>query len=235
MKTEDFEEISLLNKAILAAKFSGLPENDELAGSPTLAGLSNRVYDEMSRHKDKKVLDEAALEELRRIKISGSWRGQWRSAVMAARRDPVLMSAGPDERISLAKCYLSPFTCKEGELRAFLDEVDGKTGDHSLEKLFKDHNFTGARLLDAQYSLAKKQVHLVLMLTSRKVCDIYLSGVKRFEMNSPKADGSDMPEMPVLKRFGVSSSNGQRFEGTFEGNSGKMTVTVEALTADIWL
>ncbi|MBQ9385043.1 MAG: hypothetical protein IJT87_12510 [Ruminiclostridium sp.] len=235
MKIDDIDEISLLNKALLAAKFSDHPENDELAGSPTLAGLSNRVYEEMSRHTDKKVLNEAALEELRRIKVSGNWRKQWRSAVLTARRDPMFMSAGPEDRASLAKCYLSPFTCKEGELRAFIDEVDGKTGEHSLDKLFKEHNFTGAKLLDARYSLAKKQAALVLMLSSRKVCDICFSGVKKFEMSSPKTNTGDIPDMPALKRFGVSSASGQRFDGTFEGVSGKMILSVEALSVDCWL
>ena len=235
MKIDDLDEISLLNKAVLAAKFSDLPENDELAGSPTLAGLSNRVYDEMSSHTDKKVLDKASLEELRRIKVSGRYRGQWRTAVMTARRDPALKSASPEDRISLAKCYLSPFTCKEGELRAFLDEVDGKTGEHSLDKVFKSHDFKGARLLDMGYSLAKKQASLVFMLPSRKVCDIRLSGVKRFDVSCPGADVSEIPEMPVLKKYSVSSSKDQRFEGSFEGTAGKMSVAVEAVTADIWL
>ena len=235
MKIDELDELSLLNKAILAAKFSDLPENDELAGSPTLAGLSNRVYDEMSSHSDKKILDKAALEELRRIKVSGSCRGQWRSAVMTARRDTVLRNASPEDRISLAKCYLSPFTCKEGELRAFLDEVDGKTGEHSLDKLFKTHEFKGSRLLDMGYSLAKKQAFLVFMLQSRKVCDIRLSGVVRFDVGCPGSDDSAEPDMPVLKKYSVSSSKNQRFEGSFEGISGKMSVAVEAASADIWL
>ena len=41
IRIEDLGEITLLNKAINAAKFSGLPENDELACDPTLAGLAS--------------------------------------------------------------------------------------------------------------------------------------------------------------------------------------------------
>lgn len=235
IRIEDLQEISLLNKAINAAKFSGLPENDELAGDPTLAGLANRVYDEMSKHQDKKVLDEAALEELRRIKTSQGWRGQWRTAVMAARRDLLLKDASPEERISIAKCYLSPFTCKEGELRAFLDDVDGKTGEHDLEKLFRENTFSGARLIGCEYSFEKKHAHLVFMLTDRRVCDIYLSSVTSFSFDYPDIKDSEIPEMPVLKKHSVSSAKQNRIEAVFAGNSGKIKLSVEARNVDYWI
>ncbi len=235
IRIDDLQEISLLNKAINAAKFSGLPENDELACDPTLAGLANRVYDEMSKHQDKKVLDEAALEELRRIKTSQGWRGQWRTAVMAARRDFLLKDASPEERLSIAKCYLSPFTCKEGELRAFLDDVDGKTGEHDLEKLFKENNFSGARLIGCEYSFQKKHAHLVFMLADRRVCDIYLSSVTSFSVEYPDNKDTRMPEMPVLKKHSVSAGKLNRIEAVLAGNSGKIKLSAEARDVDYWI
>lgn len=235
VRIEDLGEISLLNKAINAAKFSGLPENDELACDPTLAGLANRVYDEMSKHQDKKVLDEAALEELRRIKTSQGWRGQWRTAVMAARRDPLLRDATPEERISMAKCYLSPYSCKEGELRAFLDDVDGKTGEHDLEKLFRENSFTGARMIGCEYSFEKKFSHLVFMLADRRVCDIYLSAVTAFALDYPDIGNSDIPEMPLLKKHTVSSAKKHCIEAVLTGSSGKITLKIEAGSADYWI
>ena len=47
MKIDGKNEISVLHRALLAAKFSNLPENDELAGDPALAGVSNDIYEEM--------------------------------------------------------------------------------------------------------------------------------------------------------------------------------------------
>ncbi|MBQ3842236.1 MAG: hypothetical protein II820_06075 [Ruminiclostridium sp.] len=235
VRIDDLHEISLLNKAILAAKYSGLPENDELASDPTLAGLANRVYDEMSKHQDKKVLDEAALEELRRIKTSQGWRGQWRTAVMAARRDIMLKNASQEDRISIAKCYLSPFSCKEGELRAFLDDVDGKTGEHDLEKLLKNNSFTGARLLGCEYSFEKKFAHLVFMLSDRRVCDLYFSGVRRFTEEYGKAENSDIPEMPLLKKYSYSTGKTSDLNAEFAAEHGKFTISVSALAVDYWL
>ena len=235
VRIDDLNEISVLNKAILAAKFSGQPENDELAADPTLAGLANRIYDDMSRRQDNKILDPAALEELRRIKTSQGYRGQWRTAVMAARRDFALSSASPEDRISMAKCYLSPFSCKEGELRAFLDDVDGKTGEHDLEKLFGGNSFYGAILLDADHELARNQAHLVFMLSDRKICDLYLSAVRRFDLHYPDNKNSAIPGMPVLKKYNVSSAATQKFDGNFAGEHGKFTLSIEAMTADYWL
>ena len=235
IRIDDTAEISALHKAILAAKFSGVPENDELSGDPTLAGLSNRVYDAVSRQQDKTILDEAALQELRRIKTSQGYRKQWRTAVMAARRDPLMSSASPEERISMAKCYLSPFTCKEGELREFLDEVDGKVGEHDLGKLFGGNSFNGAMLLEAEYSFGKKQAHIVLMLTDRRVCDLYMSDIGRFEMSYPDEKSSDVPEMPTVKKITASSGSTHKLDAVFAGRFGKMTLSAESNSVDYWL
>lgn len=235
MKIDDRDELSVLHKALLAAKFSNLPENDELAGDPTLAGLSNRIYDEMGKYRDKDVINAAAYDEIRRIKSAGGFRGQWRTAVMAARRDPMFMSADPEERLSMAKCYLSPFTCKEGELRAFVDDVDGRTGEHDLGKLFKQKNFDSAVLIGMSYSISAKQVHLVFMLVNRKVCDIYMSGVKRFEVSSPDVQQSDVPDMPVVKKISASSGKTHRIDAALSSEHGKMTVSAESLAVDYWI
>ena len=186
IRIDDEKEIYLLNKAVQAAKFSGLPENDELAGDPTLAGLSNRVYDSTDKLQDKKVLDSAALAEIRRIKTSQGYRRQWRNAVITARRDIILSSASKEDRISIAKCYLSPFTCKEGELREFLDEVDGKTGNHDIGKLAAECDLGSAKLLDASYSFAGRQAHVVFRLKDSRICDIYFSDVTEFAFGQGK-------------------------------------------------
>lgn len=235
MKIDGKNEISLLHRALLAAKFSNLPENDELAGDPTLAGISNSVYDELGKYRDKEILNTAAYEELRRVKTAGAWRGQWRTAVMSARRDPVFMSAEHNDRISMAKCYLSPFTCTEGELRAFLDDVDGKTGDHDLGKVFKQHSFESAMLLGMSYNMSAKQAHIVFMLLSRKVCDIYLSGVKKFDVSDPDTAGSGVPDMPVVKRISASSGKTHKIDAAFDTKHGKMTLLAESFGVDYWV
>ena len=112
-KTDDFNELSALHRAILAAKYSDIPENDEIAGNPVLAGLANEIYDEITKLRKHEEINSDVFEELRRIMTRKGFRGQFRSAVMTARRDPVFMAAGDGDRLTMAKCYLSPFTCTE--------------------------------------------------------------------------------------------------------------------------
>ena len=170
-------------------------------------------------------------EDWRRVNTSQGYRGQWRTAVIAARRDPVMQSASPEERLSIAKCYLSPFTCTDGELRAFLDEVDAKTGEHSLEKLFKEQNFSGSTMLDC--ALDTSGAHIVLMLKNTKVCDIFFSGIVRFELSakSPAAAGG----IDSVDRISASSGKTQKLEASLICGRNKKSLVIEAESVDYWL
>ncbi len=231
LKIDDPIELSELHRAILEAKFHPFPTDAAAAGSPVLAGVSNRIYDELSRKQDKRSADIAAFQDLRRIKSQNGYRGQWRTAVMAARRDTVMRDAGYEDRIAFAKCYLSPFSCTDDELREFLDDVDGKTGEHDIGKLFTKNRFASAQMLDLAYSFGRKQAHLVFILKDMRVCDIYFSGVHRFETVSE----GEPPEIAVLKKFNASAGKTQKLEAVLEGGGSRLTLSVEADSADYWL
>ncbi len=231
--TDDFKELSALHKAILAAKFSGRAINDELAGDPTLAGVSDKIYEELGKIAEKKKIGPAEYwEDWRRVKTSQGFRGQWRTAVIAARRDPVFRNSGTEDRMSMAKCYLSPFTCTEGELRAFLDDADGKTGEHNLEKLAKEQNFSGATLLECSCELAGG-AHVVLMLKTSKVCDIFFSGLKKFEITSKNSMGA--AAIDTVERLALSGGKTNRLEAALTDGRNKKTIVIEADSADYWI
>jgi len=232
-KTDDFQQLSVLHKAVLAAKFSGRAINDELSGDPVLAGVANDIYDELGKLGEKKQIGSNDYwQDWRRVKTSQGFRGQWRTAVIAARRDPVMQSASPEERLSLAKCWLSPFTCTDGELRAFLDDVDGKTGEHDLGKLFKEQSFTGASLLECSCELGAS-AHIVFMLKNMKVCDIFFSGIKRFELVSKGETGDGA--IAVVDKASAVSGRTQRLELALSYGRNKKSLTVEADSIDYWI
>ncbi len=232
-RSDDFKELSVLHKAITAAKFSGSAVNDELAGDPTLAGVSDRLYDALAKEAEKrKAGPDDYWQDWRRVNTSQGYRGQWRTAVIAARRDFMLQSATPEERISIAKCYLSPFTCTDGELRAFLDEVDGRTGNHSLDTLMKEHSFTGASLLGCTCELSGT-ARVALMEKGGKVCDIIFSGVKRFELSS--ARGMSPDTIDTVDKITASSGKTHRFEAVLSSGREKKSLVIEAAEVDYWL
>ena len=231
--TNDFRELSALHKAILAAKFSGRAINDELAGDPTLAGVSNEIYDELGKIAEKKKMGPNDYwQDWRRITTSQGFRGQWRTAVIAARRDLAFRNADPEDRLSMAKCYLSPFTCTDGELRAFLDDVDGKTGEHDLGKLAGMQSFSGASLLECSCDLSGG-AHIVLMPKSMKVCDIFFSGVQKFELSAK--NGIGVSAIDTVERLTLSSGKNHRLEGAFTDGKNKKTLTIEAIDVDYWV
>ncbi|MCR4781006.1 MAG: hypothetical protein K5876_07930 [Ruminiclostridium sp.] len=232
-RTDDFNELSMLHKAVIAAKFSGAPADDELASDPTLAGVSDRIYDALAKEAEKrKSGPDEYWQDWRRINTSQGYRGQWRTAVIAARRDFMLQNAKPEERISIAKCYLSPFTCTEGELRAFLDEVDGKTGNHSLDELAKEHSFTGASLLGCSCELGGL-AHIVLMEKGGRVCDIFFSGVRSFELSSAKGMSPDT--IDIVDKMTMSSGKTHKLEAVLSAGREKKKLCVEATSVDYWL
>lgn len=229
-KSDDFNELSALHRAILAAKYSDIPENDEIAGNPVLAGLANEIYDEMTKLRKHEEINSDVFEELRRITTRKGFRGQFRAAVMTARRDPVFMSSDGPDRLAMAKCYLSPFTCTESELKAFIDAVDGKGEEQTLEKLFRKHTFSSAQLLNCNYSFANSQLRLVFLLPDRRICDLYLSGVSVFS-----ADGAENEEFAVLKKYDVSSRGGEKLSAELVSGGRTMKINVQAKKAEYWI
>ncbi|MBR5088011.1 MAG: hypothetical protein IK093_01145 [Ruminiclostridium sp.] len=239
MKTDDFSELSALHKTILAAKFATFPDPQyaEITASPILAGLSNGIYDEMCRLQEKKMKGMGKdWQDWRRIKDAHGFRGQWRIAVMVARRSGFFKSMSREDRIKSAKCYLSPFTCTESELEQFVDEVERGSGTQSIEKLFAENDFTGARLYDCSYTYLSTggDAHLVLGMKNGTSCDIFFGGVQTFrESKDGRNDLSD--SIPELKKHTVSSGSLQKLDASFVSDMCKERIVIESDTVDYWL
>ncbi|MBO6229383.1 MAG: hypothetical protein J6O50_02360 [Ruminiclostridium sp.] len=232
LKIDDFNELSALHKAVLAAKF-GRTADDPLSGDPTFAGLANRIYDELAKHRDNKLIGADAYEELRRVKTSQGFRGQWRTAVMTARGDSSFMSADHASRIMLAKCYLSPFSCTDEELEQFISETDRVAGEKTVDRLFRENDFSGAMLFgcSCDYSGAGS-AHIVLGLKNRRTCDVFFSGVRAFRI-SREGDAGD--DIPVLKKHITASGSIQKLDLSFAAGTGKEHIVIEADSVDYWV
>ncbi len=238
MKTDDFFELSALHKAILAAKFSTFPDPKcaEITSSPILAGLSNDIYDEMCKLQEKKMKGMGKeWQDWRRVKDSHGFRGQWRIAVMAARRDRFFMSASHEDKITGAKCLLSPFTCTDEELDEFLRQV-ANSSNNRLETLFKEHSLAGATFCSCSYNehVSGGDARLVLGLKKGGNCDIFFGGVRSYRIS--KESVSDISDtIPVLKKHTVSSGSLEKLDAVFEYEKCKQSLFIEAETVDYWL
>ena len=241
MKTYDFYELSALHKAILAAKFGTFPNPQyaEITASPILAGISNSVYDEMCRLQEKKMKGAGQeWQDWRRVKDTHThaYRGQWRIAVMAARRSGFFSSLSHEHKITSAKAYLSPFTCTEAELDKFIDSVDHRDDSQSLESLFSGNSFKGAMLLDCSYNslVGGGDARMVLGMKKGKNCDIFFGGVQSYnishEGNTAGEDG-----LLMLDKYTVKSGNTEKFDAVFSAGSCSTHIVIESKTVDYWL
>ena len=239
VKIDDFNELSALHKAILAAKYATFPDPDcaDLTSSPVLAGVSNDIYDEMCRLQEKKV--KGAGEEWqkwRRVKDSRGFRRQWRIAVMFARRDSFFCSSDHDTKISMAKTLLSPFTCTDAEIDEFIAQAENGGGS-GLEKLVKEHDITGAMLCgcSCQDWAEGGDAHLVLGLKKGGNCDIFFGGVRRYSVNM-EGQSSIADSLPAMKKHTVSSLTGiQKFEADFVTGGSTRHIVIESETAEYWI
>ena len=230
LKFDDINEVSALHKALVEAKFSHCPINGEIAGSPIIADISNRVYDELCEMQEKRKKGAGKdWQNWRRIKTEKGYRGFRRTAVMSARKDLRLKEAAQAEKRAIAKCYLSPFTCTESGIDEFLDEVENGSAGKSIKALFKENDFKNASLIRS-FCIDEASAQLTLWLSCGKVCDIFFTGLKRFEINSDCST-----ESWTLSKFSVSSGKEESFEGTFTSGKSRKTVRISAEKVDYWI
>lgn len=224
----DEQELSALHKAILEAKFSVTAQNEEISSSPLLANVSNKLYDELCNIRRKKNKDEGELfRELRRIKNGDSYRGFFYDAVINARRDFLFLDSDKDTKRSMAKCYLSPFTCYESELDEFIEEVE-KTEARSLRAL-NPADLKKAVLMKL-IQIDEDTVEIKLWLTSKKLCDIVFYDVSETEIRS-KGKRNGMPL--ILDKVTLKSDKQQVFEADFSAGSQKKTIKITSAMTDI--
>lgn len=231
LKFDDINEVSALHKALVEAKFSPCPINGEIAGSPIIADISNRVYDELCCLQEKKRKGTGKdFQNWRRIKTDKGYRGFRRTAVISARKDLRLKGATQAEKRAVAKCYLSPFTCTESELDEFIDEVENGSAGKSIKELFKENDFKNAALIRS-LCIDEASAQLTFWLSCGKVCDIFFTGLKRFEINSDSGSGDGW----TLTKFSVSSGKEESFEGTFTSVKSRKTVKITADKVEYWV
>ena len=224
----DEKELSVLHKAILEAKFIVTAQNEELSSSPILAGVSNKLYDELCNIREKKNKDEGALfRELRRIKSGNSYRGFFYDAVINARKDFIFLDSDTETKRSMAKCYLSPFLCYESEIDEFIAEVE-KTEARSLKEL-NTADFKKATLMKL-IQIDEDTAEIKLWLESKKLCDIVFYEVSDLEIKS-KGKRKGMPL--ILDKITLKSDKEEVFEADFSAGGQKKSIKISAAMTDI--
>lgn len=224
----DENELSALHKAILEAKFSVTPQNEDIASSPILANVSNRLYDELCRVQEKKNKGEGDLwQVLRRIKNGDSYRGFFYDAVINARKDFIFLDSDGETKRSMAKCYLSPFLCYESELDEFVAEVE-KTKARSLKEI-NPSDLKKAALMKL-IQIDEDTVELKLWLTSKKLCDIVFYNVSDMEIRS-KGKRNGMPL--VIDKITLKTDKEEIFEADFSAGAQKKSIKISAAMTDI--
>ena len=224
----DEKELSVLHKAILEAKFSVTAQNEDIASSPILACVSNKLYDELCHIREKKNKEEGALfKELRRIKNGDSYRGFFYDSVINARRDFVFLESDENTKRTMAKCYLSPFTCYESELEEFIEEVE-KNEARSLKEL-NSADFKKATLMKL-IQIDEDTVEIKLWLTNKKLCDIVFYDVSGMEIKS-KGKRNGLPL--ILDKITLKSDKEELFEADFSAGAQKKSIKISAAMTDI--
>ena len=112
----DYYGLLNLHKALLEAKFHTIPDNEEISGSPVIAGLYIQVRD---------------------LLIESDKGNQWKSwfqlsnrtdrrnqAIILMKKCKCWNQATPDEKSKIACSFLAPFLFNEEELKNVIAEVD---------------------------------------------------------------------------------------------------------------
>ena len=135
----DYFELLALHKTILEAKFSTEPNDDSISGSPLVADICNRVVDEIilieqKRDNDSKERWTEWLKITNHMPVDNSEYDNadmqsmnmltfWEAAIANAKKDERFFLVSPEEKMQLARCYLSPFICSDDEIGFFVNSV----------------------------------------------------------------------------------------------------------------
>lgn len=140
IELKDYVTILNLHKALLEAKFHENPDNQEVAFSPFIADLCNKLVDALTK------MDEGKNEKnISRLYLLRGWDkniSRWDNWRMLKNqtfyRDRAIKNAvtysrywkrlSEDEKIEAAKNVLSPFIATEEEVKCFIKEVDETLG-----------------------------------------------------------------------------------------------------------
>ena len=109
-------------------------------------------------------------------------------------------------------------------------EVENGSAGKSIKELFKENDFKNAALIRS-LCIDEASAQLTLWLSSGKVCDIFFTGLKRFEINSDSGSGDGW----TLSKFSVSSGKEESFEGTFTSGKSRKTLKITADKVEYWV
>lgn len=126
IELKDYFTILNLHKALLEAKFHENPDNENVASSPLIADLCNKLVDALTK-----------MDEEKNEKNIGKW-DNWRLLKnQAFYKDRAIKNAvlnsrwkkmSENEKMKMATNMLSPFIATEEEITCFIEEVDRTLG-----------------------------------------------------------------------------------------------------------
>lgn len=128
----DYYDLLALYKTMFEAKFHPDPNNCDIAGSPIVSDLLNRVLDELIEEQSKndvhshekwnnwlKICNHMPSEKQPKSEIT-----VWEIAIANAKRDSRFWEDYSNEKLrEIAECYLCPFKCTPEELDLFICSV----------------------------------------------------------------------------------------------------------------
>ena len=121
----DFDELLALHRTIMEAKFHEHLEQIEIAGSPLVASVANRVLDAIieSEHQTHGPERSRVWEEWRQVSPA---KRQWRIALSRVDPSGLWPSWSWDEKKHFAELLLSPLSATEELLDRFIREADAR-------------------------------------------------------------------------------------------------------------
>lgn len=123
---DDYAELLALHKGLMEARFSDLPNNFYVSGSPLLADLHKRLVAILAA---RDVEAGHAPDRWDRWLVMVEGRREWALALNNVRNDSSWAGLDEAERISRTRDYLSPFVVSEETLGRFMllaNAVDSK-------------------------------------------------------------------------------------------------------------
>lgn len=114
---DDYAELLALHKGLMEARFSDLPNNFYVSGSPLLADLHKRLVAILAA---RDVEAGHTPDRWDRWLVMVEGRREWALALNNVRNDSSWAGLDEAERISRARDYLSPFVVSEEALGRFM-------------------------------------------------------------------------------------------------------------------
>ncbi|MGE7943598.1 hypothetical protein ACQKNB_16080 [Lysinibacillus xylanilyticus] len=122
LEVEGYYEILNLHKALLEAKFHKDPDNFDVAGSPIIAKICNKIVDMLTEYEiEEKGKD--TWSEWRKIENQNFFKER---AVENA-QNMAWEKLSYKEKELLTKSIFSPFTFTDKDVKDFIKTVDGKS------------------------------------------------------------------------------------------------------------